>query len=388
MTNKTIRQCLGGIGEQFPQGTTSPDISFVNTDAETLVNTMIQAYEVIALRKLHPADPVRVFILWIADIIAQERTIINESARQNIPRYAEGDYLDSLAELFKDTERLKPAAAITTLRFYLSAPQLSTQIIPRGTRATVGGEIMFETTETIHIPPGATHGEAASVCQTAGEIGNGYAPGGITELVDIYPFYERMENTTTSEGGADIETDAHFYERLRDSMEAFSTAGSVGSYVYWVKTASQKITDVKLTSPEPGVVDIRVLLENGEFPDSEMIQHIHATLDGKRPMTDTVIVSEPNTRPFDVDFVYYLPRQIVDSTTAIKTAAEAAVSAYLYWQTERMGRDINPDELRYRLKTAGVKRVELAAPVYAVVSDNEVAAYRDINIVYGGVEDE
>ena len=79
---------------------TYPDISYVETDTETIVNTLIQGYEKIAGRTLYPADPARLFILWVADIIVQERVNIDFSAKQNIPRYAEGEYLDSLAELY------------------------------------------------------------------------------------------------------------------------------------------------------------------------------------------------------------------------------------------------------------------------------------------------
>ena len=74
---------------------TYPDISYVETDTETIVNTLIQGYEKIAGRTLYPADPARLFILWVADIIVQERVNIDFSAKQNIPRYAEGEYLDS-----------------------------------------------------------------------------------------------------------------------------------------------------------------------------------------------------------------------------------------------------------------------------------------------------
>ena len=93
---------------------TYPDISYVETDTETIVNTLIQGYEKIAGRTLYPADPARLFILWVADIIVQERVNIDFSAKQNIPRYAEGEYLDSLAELFKGAERLEPEKARTT----------------------------------------------------------------------------------------------------------------------------------------------------------------------------------------------------------------------------------------------------------------------------------
>lgn len=365
-----------------------PEINFVDTDTERLVTALIKSYEGFTGRTLYPADPARLFILWIADIIIQERVIINESAKQNVPRYAEGEYLDSLAEIFKDTERLKASPAKTTFRFYLSAAQPSTQIIRAGTRVTVDGEITFETTQIAQITPGNLYADAPAVCETVGAIGNGFTPGQIEQLVDIYPFYERVENITTSEGGADKETDTAFYARLRDSMESFSTAGSIGAYIYWVKTASQKIADVKPTSPEPGVVDIRVLLENGEFPDEEIIRDIYKTLDGNIPLTDTVNVSEPDTRPLNVDVVYYIPQQQEDSTETIKNNADKAVESYIKWQTEKMGRDINPDELRYQLMRAGVKRVELTAPTFEVVRDNEVAALASINVVYGGVEDE
>lgn len=365
-----------------------PEISFVDTDTERLVNSLILSYEIITGRKLYPADPARLFILWIADIITQERVIIDESAKQNVPRYAEGDYLDSLAEIFKDTERLPPRAATTTLRFYLSEPQESAQTVRKGTRATVDGEITFATSETLTIPPRAGYGDVQAVCQTVGEIGNGFAPGQITECQDPFQYYERMENLTTSEGGADTETDAAFYERLRDSMEAFSSAGSVGAYVYWVKTASQKIADVKPTSPAPGVVDIRVLLTGGEFPDAEMIQKIRDTLKGKIPLTDTVTVSEPNTRPFEIDITYFVSAERADSTAAITASAEKAVETYVQWQTEKMGRDVNPDELRYLLKAAGVKRILLTKPEFAEIGENEVAALANSHVVYGGVEDE
>lgn len=379
-----------------------PDISFVDTDTETLVNNLIMSYEAFTGRTLYPADPARLFILWIADIIIQERIIINESAKQNVPRYAQGDYLDSLAEIFKDTERLQAQPATTVLRFYISAVQPSAQVIPTGTRATINGEIVFETTEAATIPPGSLYAEAAAQCITTetdpltgkevtiGTKGNGFVPGQISQIIDLFPFYERVENTTVTDGGADRETDAAFYERLRDSMESFSTAGPLGAYVYWVKTASARITDVKPTSPEPGVVDIRVLLENGEIPDKQMIQIILDTInaDRVRPLTDYVQVSAPDIVNYNIDVTYYIPTQSESSTALIQQNIKTALENYKKWQSEKMGRDINPSKLSEMLMGAGIKRVEIRSPVFAHVEDNAVAILKDENIIYGGVEDE
>lgn len=193
---------------------TYPDISYVETDTETIVNTLIQGYEKIAGRTLYPADPARLFILWVADIIVQERVNIDFSAKQNIPRYAEGEYLDSLAELFKGAERLEPEKARTTLQYTLSIPLEVATTIPAGTRATPDGEIVFATLEDLTIPAGQRTGSVEAECQIEGENGNGFIPGQINQPIDVFPYYESVENITESAGGADRESDAAFYERM------------------------------------------------------------------------------------------------------------------------------------------------------------------------------
>ena len=97
-----------------------PEVEFVDTDTEALVNKLIAGYEEITGRTLYPADPVRAFILWLASVIIQERVNINESAKQNLPRYATGQNLDSLSEIFHNTYRLQPTAARTTLGFSIT----------------------------------------------------------------------------------------------------------------------------------------------------------------------------------------------------------------------------------------------------------------------------
>ncbi|GHU42162.1 hypothetical protein FACS1894111_05620 [Clostridia bacterium] len=384
-----------------------PDISFIDTDVEKLVNELIRTYELFhenatgKVRKLYPADPVRLFILWIADVIMQERVLIDAAAKQNVPRYAEGTYLDSLAEIFKDTPRLQAQPARTTLRFYLSMSQPSAQTIPKGTRATVDGEITFETEESITIPPGELYGDAGALCITTepdpegkevtiGAKGNGFAPGQIEQIVDLYPFYEKVENITTSDGGADRETDEAFYERLRDSMETFSTAGPLGAYIYWAKKASARITDVKPSSPQPGVADIRILLENGELPNEEMLQLVYDTInaDQTRPFTDFVQVSQPDITPYDIDITYYIPKPRANGAALIQAEVEKAIIQYKRWQSEKMGRDINPDEITALIKQAGAKRIVIRSPAFTVIEDNAVAVVNNETVLYGGIEDE
>ena len=367
-----------------------PNISFVDTDTETLVNALIRSYERFTGRTLYPADPARLFILWIADIIIQERVNIDFSAKQNLPRYAEGEYLDSLAELFKDVYRLEPEAARTKIKFTLSMERDTATVIPAGTRLSAGEEIVFATAETLIIPAGSLTGEVAAVCQTTGEIGNGFIPGQITKLVDIFPYFQKAENTTESAGGADWESDAAFYARIRESMETFSTAGPLGGYEYHAKSASALIVDVKATSPEPGEVDVRVLLAGGELPGEETLKAVSGVLnaDKVRPLTDHVTVKAPETVTYNIDVTYYTQTGGALGPEAVAQNVTAAVAEYKRWQAAKMGRDVNPSYLVSLLMQTGAKRVEVRSPAFATVADNAVAVIGTTAVVNGGAESE
>jgi phage-related baseplate assembly protein len=367
-----------------------PEISFVDTDTETVVNALILSYEQFTGRTLYPADPVRLFILWVADIIIQERVNIDASAKQNLPRYAEGEYLDSLAEVFKNAYRLEPETAKTTLQFTRSVALDAVTVVPAGTRVTADGEIVFATTEPLTIPAGALSGTVAAECLTAGEIGNGFVPGQISQLIDIFPYFERVENITESAGGADKESDDAFYSRMRESEETFSTAGPLGGYEYYAKSASALIADVKATSPSPGEVDVRVLLQDGALPGEEILQAVSDILnaDTVRPLTDHVTVAAPVTVEYNIDVTYYTQTGGAVSDAAIEESVNAAVEEYKRWQAAKMGRDVNPSHLVYLLMQAGVKRVEVRSPVFTTVAENAVAQAAEIGVVNGGAESE
>lgn len=373
-----------------------PDIEFVETDTETIENSLIALWELMyekmtgKKKKVYPASPERLYIAYTAAIIVQQRIIINETAKKNVPRYANGKYLDSLGELFKDTFRLPEAKANAVFRFYISEPQKQSVIVPQGTRINFDGEIVFATTEELEIKAGEEYGDILGECLTPGIVGNNIAAGQIKEIVDTYDFYWKVENITRTTGGADKESDQSYYERLRESMEGFSTAGPVGGYIYHVKSVSTAIADATATSPEPGLVDIRVLLNGGEMPTEATMQEIQDALNAStvRPLTDRVIVSKPEEVPFSVDVTIYLPRYSQTSSTIIERDARSAVAAYIKWQTEKMGRDINPSRLHNFLMEAGLKRAEIRKPDFTVVPETSVARLTGETVLNGGTEDE
>lgn len=367
-----------------------PDITFVNSDTATIEAELTAAYEKQAGRTLYPADPVKILLMWAAAILSQERALMNDIAKQNMPRYARGNNLDSLCEIFKDVQRLEARPATVTLEFTISEAQAASVVIPSGTRVSVDGNITFATDSDVVIEAGALTTVCSATCIIPGAIGNGFEPGQITQCVDVFPYYQSVTNITASGGGSDEEDDASLYQRMRESMAIYSTAGPSDSYVYHAKSASSLIADVRPTSPSPGKVDVRILCEGGVFPDEELINTVLAALsDGKvRPLTDNVTVSAPTAVSFDIDVTYYVANGSGLSLTEADAAVAAAVDEYIAWQTAAIGRDINPTELIYLIRQAGVKRVVVNAPVYTVLGETEAAQLGTSVLNNGGYEDE
>ena len=375
-------------GMAFGDGT---GIEFVNTDTEALVNKLVAGYEEFMGRKLYPADPVRAFILWLASIIIQERVYINESAKQNIPRYATGENLDMLSGIFHNVSRLEAVPATVTLQFSISKAPVTDYIITDTLEVTADGYVNFATTENIVFAAGETTAVVKAECTLAGETGNGFLPGEINALVsDEFLYFEKVENITVSEGGSEKEDDASFYSRMRESEESYTTAGAKNSYSYHARSVSALVSDVSVESPEPGKVDVKIMLQDGVLPDEEMISKVQEYLnaDDIRPLTDYVVVSAPGTVTFDIDVVYYISSMQEISAEKIKDAVEAYTRSYVAWQTSKMGRDINPSYFNALIMQSGIKRAEIISPVFAHIGKGSVAVLGDLSITFGGMEDD
>ena len=376
-----------------------PDIEFLDTDTETVISNMIALFEETQKAagrdnyQVRPASPERIFISWMAAVIVQQRTLINDIAKMNVPRYAakseNEEYLDSLAEIFKDTERLPASPASATFRFYISEPQQQSTIIPAGTRISFDGVIMFATSEVLEIKAGETSGEVEAVCTQPGTVGNGLAAGQVKEVVDLFDHYWKAENITTTSGGAEKEDNASYYERMRDSMESFSTAGPINGYIYWTKTVSPAVLDVAVTSPEACYVDVRVILRDGQEATEAVLKEIEEALNASdiRPLTDVVTVSAPETVDFSVDATFWIAQPNRESAAAIEREVRAAVDNFIVWQTSKMGRDINPSYLVQMMMEAGAKRVEVRQPTFQSVADIAVGKLQSKTVLNGGLED-
>ena len=372
------------------------DINFVTVDSKQIENDLISGFEETTGEVFYPGDERRQFLLNMLPVILAVYNKINDSARQNLLRYARGEILDAIGEL-RDTPRLAAQKAKVTLHFILSVARDVDTPIPVGTRGTPDGTLNFVTLQDAVVPAGLLSVDVVAEAAETGAKYNGFTPGQIKTMVDPIPYVSQMTNTDTSAGGADIEADddgvnvwSGYRERIREAPAKVSTAGHVDGYIYWAKTASQDIADVSVTSPETGKVKITVLMAGGEIPTHPVLDAVLAACSDKkrRPLTDYVMAAAPGTVAYDITLTYYISTDRATDETNIKaliTGNDGAVAQYTAWQCGKLGRAINPDYLKQLMLNAGAFRVDITAPVYTAVDDDQVASTGVVTVNYGGL---
>lgn len=373
-----------------------PDVSFIDNvtldDVQALlVKSYEEKYELATGQKasLKRADPATLTLYACSVLIYQALMYVDRAGKQDLIKYSYGGFLDNIAAN-KGVTRLPAQAAEVTVRFWLPAPREDAVGIPAGTRVTSGDGIYFGTAEYTEIVPGEVYADIPCVCQTAGSAGSGLAVGSINTLVDLIPYISRVSNIEESQGGADIEDDESLADRVYLAPSAYSVAGPRDAYIYHTKAYGAAVGSVNVSSPKPCEVEVRVLLKDGSLPSQALLDGISEHLDDDtvRPLTDHVKVLAPFTREYDLDVEYYIAKSNAPRAVSIQAAVSAAVSGYNTWQTEEIGRDINPSELVRRMVEAGAKRAVVNSPSFVSLPPSTVARLGSMTVVYGGIEDD
>lgn len=381
---------MGVVTENFP------DISFIdNATVDEVLTQMIndfqEKYKEITGKNavLAPANPYRLIMHACTMQIYQAMQYADYAGKMGFLKYARGEYLDNLASL-RSVSRKKASAATTLLRFSIDAQMPSAVVIPSGTRVTNGNDIYFSTDEYAEIEAGQTFVEVPATCTDTGKKGNELAAGELSTLVNTLPYISAVSNTKKTGGGADEEDDDSLKDRIYFSTGSCSVAGPKDAYVYWTKSASTLISDVSVVSPSPGEVHIYFICESGELPDDTLLEKVRDVIDNDniRPLTDRVSVLVPDTENYNIEFTYYIADSDKSSAMMIQENVNAAVELYREWQSEKIGRDINPSCLIQKVMAAGAKRVVIQSPDFTTVGTTSVARCREINVVYGGLEDD
>lgn len=348
---------------------------------------------------LYDSDPLTLTLKSMAMLYYMAMQVAERRALAAMLKSAEGAQLDNIGLPF-GVKRNPATYATVTIRFTLSAAQKSVAMIQQGTRIRTGAGIYFATTEYAQIDIGETSVDVLAKAEEVGAESNGIPPGVIDTLVDAIPFVAGAVNIDTSSGGADVESDDSLTRRIWLSPTTYSCAGPRDAYEFWAMSFRSDIENAIAISPrsQPCTAYIYFMLTGGKMPSEKDISEMETFMmnEARRPMTDLVICKAPEEVEYSIDFTYYIGASSKKNADIVQQNVAQAVQEYQDWQRS-IGRDINPMELIYRLRAAGVKRVEMREPAFKVVesgADKEKALVQipklsgQPTVVYGGVEDD
>lgn len=372
-----------------------PDVSFMgNTTVAGLKQAALDEYKAALVELTGKCDGVpdedKAILFTAAQIFYQLAETVDKKARQNLLKYAEGDYLDNLAAR-KPLERKEAEFAVATVRFRLSAVQKTTVVIPAGTRVTsAAARVYFATEDYTEIQPGEEYTDIQCISLTGGAAANDFAVGDINILVDPIAYIASVSNIDVPTGGADRETDDAFAERVYQARTLYSTTGSADAYIYYTKSYSTLIDDVVPTNPRDAEIVIYITMKDRGLATESFLNGCRDFLLNPtiHPLTDKITVKNIERVNYSIDIEYTVYEADVTRLTEIDNAVKTAIEDYKTWQSAKIGRDINTQDLIMRVKEAGAAKVTVKSPTDIKVTQEQIAFCDSTTITYKGFIEE
>jgi len=366
-----------------------PDVDFAVKDPTVIVSEVVADYEAAFLaltgvaKTLAPGDPVRLFLLVVCHWLSQQRTIIDFTGKENLLKYARGDYLDNLAALYgQRTERQPASYAVTTLEFTLAAQLSFNATIPKGTLVQAPNAVVFQTLADLVIKAGDLVGDVSGAAMVAGQIGNGFLPGQINGVINWnQPWAVSVTNTIVTAGGSDEETDEQYRYRVWLAIESFATCGPHDAYEFWALSANPDIIQaVVYSAPNiAGEVWIYPLLKDGQIPTQPVLDQVYTACSAntRRPVSDFVSVYAPTAVSYSLNMNYWISKENEVLSDTIQANVRAAVDDWILWQRSYVSRDLNGGELTKRCLEAGAKRIVIntPSPSFQAMAYNQLAVH-------------
>ena len=367
------------------------NIDLFVVDDEIIHNSIVDYVEKNLDETLYPGDERKIFIEVMLGFIVSFLTSLNEKFNQRFAQYAKGEILDAHGEN-ENCLRLEAKKSQATERFNIGAKLALNVVIPKGTRVTADNEKYFATDEVAVIYAGSTYVDVPISAVEGGSSYNGFSAGQLNKLVDKVEYISTVSNIDVTFGGDDGEPypeidggvgDANYYERIKLSKSAKTTAGAETLYKYYAKSADASISDVYVDSNQAaGTINLTVCCKDGAIPTKEILDKVLAACSAKdvRPLGDKVEVSGIAQESYDIELVYYTTEDEESDTIAAIEGENGAIERYNAWQCSEIGRAINPDRLRAEIlksdtKTIGADYVEITKPVYTVLNSTKVAKW-------------
>lgn len=357
-----------------------PVPEFIEVDPQAILLDLVDKYQVDTGITLQPAQVEQILLNCIAYRTQLNLERINYAGKQGLIDFSTAPILDYLVANFGVT-RLPAAFAVCKIRFTLVNGH-GVLTIPQGLRVqSLDGNVFFSTDVATNVDAITNVVDINCSCGVTGVVGNGYAIGDISTILDPQPYLLTASNIEVSGAGGDVETDEELRDRYKLRLSTFSTAGATNAYKFAAKSVSSSIVDVEAMTPFPGTVYIYPLMSGGATPPAAILSAVYnaCNADNVRPLTDTVFSLAPTIVNFDIVLNVTL---FSNADPVIETAAiNAAMNEYRIFLYSGLGRDVVLNEIRKRAKSSGT--YDLTIPNLSsnlVVTNTQVAILGSVTV--------
>ena len=167
---------------------------------------------------------------------------------------------------------------------------------------------------------------------------------------------------------ATYEPDDEYRRRIQLAVEAFSTCGPQGAYIYHALAADPRVKDAQAYGPEDGLglspaqVLVVVLSREGDgsaLADLLAVVRDYISADERRPLADQVMVQAAEIITYEITATLtVLPGA---DPAVVEAAAREALQRYAD-ERHRIGLSVDTSFVHAALAQPGVERVSLSAP--------------------------
>lgn len=369
-------------------------IDLVYYDSETMMDTLIEKFEE---GTVDPNTGEKISVTdadYDADIRAILSAInymgeclyndINTEANNNLIAFCDETHLIYYG-MERNIYRLPADYAQLTLQFTVSENAPEAVTVPKGTKATADGTILFATAEEVTINPGET-GEALALSTEATKDANGYTAGSVNIMVNAVPYVTEVTNVTVSSDGTDREDLEAFRQRVLYAPLTFSDVGTAPAYRWKAMEVSAAIADVSVTHDD-NLIYIHLLCQDGTLPSADLITlcQEYLTQEEIKAETDLITVYAAEQVEYTIDMTYKVSQRDTEQAAAIQTAVEEAVNDYIEAVGTKMGIPINPEMIRKAAYDAGAASVTISSPSYISLQPYEVGKCTSKTVTYNGL---
>lgn len=258
--------------------------SIINHDAESIYNDFLENLENEIGEPLYPGDERRIFAEAIISVLVAMLSTADDKVKQSRLQYAREDVLDEIGEMF-GISRMDGTKATTIVEFSTNTAVSVDVTIPKGALVTCDYEHYFATKEDVVLVAGETSVSAVVEATNTGAEYNDIAVGEINVLTTAIAYIDSVKNVEITTGGADVEGDDEYRDRIQLSMDRFAS-GTENYYKYIAMTANNTLQDIFITNDYE---DVRIDGITDDFLFSTENMEIFQSVEGYKSVNFSVI---------------------------------------------------------------------------------------------------